>query len=294
MTKVEPNEPTEEKVETNANPVNNEWSDDFSKDELTIPYKREEVEEKPEPKVEEEEEPEEIKEVTDPEPVVTVEDPGDFVPKDYSFDIKVGDKNITVTSVEQAEKIAEDNAEDLDAKSLLKLIKESNKMALAIERDEKEHDEKKTAFNDQKQNVAEQNERIATIVKEFDYLIGKGKLPAIEDKYKNADWSDPEIAKQPGIKEQKELLTYMEKENGIRTKAGLNPMTSILEAYSAWQLDSDKKTQVETDKAAGEARKQAGARVSSTSQNPAASTAPSGIAVGRTNVFRSNQAQWEN
>jgi hypothetical protein len=114
----------------------------------------------------------------------------------------------------------------------------------------------------------------------MDYLVAKGQLPAVSKELKDANWSDPEIAAQAGVKEQIALLSYMEKENRVRTKAGLAPMTSVLDAWNAMQLEEAKTGQANQAKRAADARKAAGARVGG-SQPAQASNVPKGYAVGR-------------
>lgn len=282
-------ENVEEKPADNNQP--NQWDDDFDKESLTIPYKRED-ETVEEPEENEEEKPQED-EIVETPVEEKLEDPGDYKPADYSFEIKVGDKTVKIDSPEQAEKIAEENAEELDAKALLKLVKESNKMALSLERDEKDHKEKVSEYQSKLDERNEQTERVQNTVNELNYLVSRGDLPKISEADKKADWSDKEVQERPGIKEQRDLLAFMQKENGIREKAGLKPLTSVLDAFSAWKLEESKKLQVETKKAAGEARKNAGAKVSAASNNPSSAPAPKGIAVGRVGAFQTNQSQWE-
>ncbi len=114
---------------------------------------------------------------------------------------------------------------------------------------------------------------------ELNYLVDKGKLPAVAKKYQNANWSDPEVAKQPGVKEQVELLNYMAKENASRRRAGLSDLTPST-ALTEMRAEAAEKALKDGGDAAGEARRAAGARVAATTPAPV-SAVPKGVSVGR-------------
>lgn len=273
-----------------------QWEDDFDKESLTIPYKREEAvaevaEEEKEEQGEEEEEVEQYIET----PIVTAEDPGEYKPADYSFEVEIKGKTVKVTSAEQADQLADDNADDLDARTLGKLIREGLKIDTKLEKDKAAWDVKKATYDTQKQLEDERQENVSSMMNEFEYLVGKGLLPKISKEYRDANWSDPEVAKQPGVKEQLALLSFIAKENNVRAKAGVKPFSSVVDAYNAMQTEKGRKQTEEARKTATEARKNAGAKVAGTTTTPANLTnAPKGIAVGRPNVFKSTQAQWDN
>jgi len=208
-------------------------------------------------------------------------DPGDYVPKDYSFEVTLDGKTHKITSPEQAEDFADEHAEEFDAKSLLKFMRQASRMEDRLERDKEEYEAKKLAYEEQKRVADEQQSTINNIANEINYLVTKGKLPKADPKYANADWSDPEVAKQPGVKEQVELLNFMRTENDARKKAGLAPLTSALDAFNAWQLERNVNEDDEKERRAAQARKKASSRVAGTSPAPVNMKAPKGIAVGR-------------
>jgi len=292
-------QPTEEQVKAANEAEFKSWDGDFKEEDLVIPYKRESSEEKKadEPAKDEAKADEPVVEeevYADPEPVVTLEDPGDFTPNDYSFEIIIDGKAHKVSSVDDAEKLAQENAENLDAKQIITLMSKATRIDIKTERDKEEWQKSKDAYTKQ---VEAQNERQSTVdnlANEFEYLVSEGALPAVAAEYKGADWSDPEVAKQPGVKEQIELLNYMVKTNQKRAKANIKPITSVVDAFNAMQADKGRKTEADTTKAAGEARKAAGARVASVSAAQQGSYVPKGIAVGDPNKLKRSEAIWDN
>lgn len=212
---------------------------------------------------------------------VPTTDPGDFVPSDYSFEVTLDGKTHKITSPEHAEEFADEHAEEFDAKNLLKFMRQASRMEDRLERDKEEHEAKKLAYEEQKRMAEEQQSTINNIANEITYLVTKGKLPKADPKFANADWSDPEVAKQPGVKEQVELLNFMRTENDARKKAGLAPLTSALDAFNAWQLERNVNEDDEKERRAAQARKKASSRVAGTSPAPVNMKAPKGIAVGR-------------
>lgn len=226
-----------------------------------------------------------------PDPVPTLTDPGEFKPADYSFEVQVFDdegKNARthkIKSVEQWDELLERDPNLGSASALLKAQRAATKMETSLDRDQREHDGKKTAYETEKTQLEASKATTDTWIAEVGYLQSKGDLPAVDKKYVDADWSDPEIAKQPGVKEQLALLNYMRAENKRRTDAKLKPMTSILDAFNAYQLDQARKGNVTSRQRAATQRKAAGARVASVSAAPA-SVAPSGISVGRGGSLR--------
>lgn len=224
---------------------------------------------------------EDEEEFENPESVVTTEDPGEFVPKDYSFEVSLADgKTVKVTTVEEAETIA-DKPENFETpKQLMDFLRKAQKMENGLESDRAEWEKQKEEFEKQTDLDQAQQEYTRTLASEIEYLVSKGKLPKADKKYLDADWNDPLVAKQPGVKEQVELIRYMQSENETRIKLGLKPITSAIDAYNAWQLDQQDTDAEDTAKKRAAARKKAGGRVASTSPNPV-SIAPRGIAVGR-------------
>lgn len=228
-----------------------------------------------------------------------LEDPGDFTPSDNSFEVtiytgeegKEKPKTVKITSVDDAEKLLEDDPNFGSAKNLLDFNRKVTKMETKLENEQAEHDKRKEAYDKQVETVEQNNQRVEAIANELTYLTSKGKLPKMDDKYITANWNDPEIAKKDGVREQIALIKYMNKENLERRKLGLSSMGAI-DAYNAMQseaIDKQRST-VKTD--AAQERKTAGARVAGTSTAPV-STAPRGISVGRGGSLRElGQSQW--
>jgi hypothetical protein len=288
------------------------WKDDFSEEQLIVKYKNDEdtkddksagdgdkqgsESSESEEVTGDTEDTSEAPETTysEPAPVVTTEDPGEFKPQDYSFEIDIKGKTHKVDSAEKAAELAEEFAEDLTAKQLVSLVSKGSSIEGKQERDKDKWEAQKKEFDEQSSAQQERDQAITTMASEFDYLVNKGLLPKIANQYKNADWQDPLVSKQPGVKEQLELVNYMVKENEARNKAGLKPLTSVVDAYNAWQLDENRKKSENDDKQAGEQRKAAGARVAGVS--PAAAgqvSSPKGISIGNPNVFKRGAAIWD-
>lgn len=289
--------PTEEQVKAANAAEEAKWQGDFKEEDLAVPYKREAEEEKEETK-EKEAEPkveEPAREEAIVEQVPTIEDPGDYKPADYSFEVTLKDgKTAKITTPEEAEKLAEDPDNFETPKQLMDFLNKQAKMRSSLDRDYEKWEAKHETFTKQLATETERREQIDSYVGEFNYLTGKGLLPPVAKEYADADWNDKEVATQPGVKEQIALLNYMSKENGIREKAGIKPITSIVDAFNAWQLDTGRRQSEEDNKAAGEARKAAGARVAGVSPTAQPGiSAPKGIAVGNPNVLKRGASVWD-
>lgn len=223
--------------------------------------------------------------VEDEVTVPSVPDPGEYQPKDYGFTITTYDeegkngKTVTVRSLEQWDELIEAEPNFGTASQLLKAQRAATRMEASLERDKYDYEAKKSAYDESKAQVEQETKALTTMMAEVNYLVSKGKLPAVPTKYANANWADPEVAKQPGVKEQIALLSYMKKENNARLKAGLPGMGSVLDAFNAYQVErGTQQTQVQAEEQ-GKARKQAGARVAGNTPAPVAHI-PKGIMVG--------------
>lgn len=205
-----------------------------------------------------------------PEPVA---DPGDeFVPKgEYGFDIELADgKTIRIEKPEDIENLPNDVDFGSPA-NLMKAQAKLNLMTTGIENERRDWESNKQAFEENKKTAEATEARINTIVNEMNYLETKGRLPKVDPQYENADWSDPEVQKQPGVKERLELLEYRAKENETRRKLGLSDM-SLLEAATEMANSQATQTANEVKQREAAQRKARGAMVGGT--NP---TAPSNI-----------------
>lgn len=318
----EPQQPTDEQLtqaKAAADAEIAKWEGDFKEEDLAVPYKREENTETDKEKEqkdavdtetdktsnetgeESEESAESVEQFNEPAPVVTVKDPGEYKAGDYSFEVTLADgKTHKVATAEEAETIAADPDNFETPKQLMDFMNKQQAMRNKLDKEYEKWESDKQTFTQQLELETQRREQIDGFVGEFNYLVGKGLIPAVAKEYLDADWSDPEIAKQPGVKEQQALLNYMVKENATRQKAGVKPITSIVDAFNAWQLDTNHKREIadvkkaeEDQKAAGQARKVAGSRVAGVSASQQAPYIPQGIAVGNPNVLRRGAAQWD-
>lgn len=284
----------EEAPKEEVQPIN-EWEDDYDAKDLAIPYSREDVkeEDKQEPETEQEEENEEdIPEAPELEQTVTLEDPGNYEAKDYSFDYTIDGKSYKIVNSEDVDKIPDEDLEKLKASELSSLIRRANLIDTKHDKDEEEFNKKKDAYSEQSQEEQNRVDTTIRLAAEFDYLESKGHIPPVPEELQDKDWTSPKIASREGVKERKEILDYMHKENVQRAKLGLKPIDSVLDAFNAFSLENNRKVDQERTKQAGEARKAAGSRVSAPTNNQPASMVPKGIAVGRTNVFRNSNVDW--
>lgn len=235
---------------------------------------------------------EDLEEYTESPSFVTAEDPGDYEPKDYSFEIEIDGKNYKVTSADQADELADEHAEKLNARQLGTLIRKGSKIDINEERDKDAWQKQKDLFDEQTTAQNEREENVLNIASEMEYLESKGFLLEVPKELKTADWDDTEVAKDPAIKQQKSLLNYFLKENKARVKANVKPFASMIDAFNGWQMERGKNQAIDAHKSAGEARKQAGARVAAPTTTQQRYV-PAGIAVGNPNVFKRGGAVWE-
>lgn len=308
--------PTEEQVKAANDAEEAKWQGDYKEEDLTVPYKREDKKDEESDSGDKsntnesddnsttgstDNDDENVEQYSEPAPVITVQDPGDYKPADYSFEVTLKDgKTVKVSTAEEAEKLADDPDNFETPKQLMDFINKQNKMSRNLERDYEKWESEKKTFTEQLETETQRRETIDTFAGEFQYLVSKGKLPAVAKEYLDANWSDPEVAKQPGVKEQIAILGYMEKENAIRAKAKVRPLTSIVDAYNAWREDEGEQEKANKSKAADEAkhaadeaRKTASARVAGVSPAQQGSYVPKGIAVGNPHVFDRGATQWD-
>lgn len=216
-----------------------------------------------------------------------VADPGAYVPGDYSFEVTVYDekgekpKNHKINSLEDWDTLMEDDPNFGSGAALTKAMRLASKMEMSSEADKKAWEVKKADYDSVVQADTDRANTLSTWESEMDYLVSRGDMPAIDKSLKDANWSDPEVAKADGVKEQISLMKYMDKENKARAKAGLKQITSMLDAFNGWSRQQEKTSAVDTKKAEGEARRAAGARVASGSSAAAGiSNVPKGVSVG--------------
>lgn len=300
---------TEEQVQEANAAEEQKWQGDFKEEDLEVPYKNEGDKDDKLDKdskankvthaegADDKEEDDDTQGDTYSEPasVITTEDPGEYKPADYSFEVKLADgQTKTIKTPEEADKLAEDPDNFETPAQLLDFIRKAQKMENKLDKDKESHEAKVEEHKKQTETERERRETVEGLTNEFLYLEGKGLLPKVAKKYRNADWNDPEVAKQTGVKEQIELLNYMVKENEVRIKAGVKQFGSVLDAFNSWQLDTDKQKQEAETKAQGQARRNAGAKVAGVSPSQQGAYVPKGIAVGDPTVLKRGAAQWDN
>lgn len=298
-------EPTEDQVKAANEAEEARWQGDFDEDNLKIPYKRE-TENGTNKKTEgdkgagddktddEDKTPPAEEELDEPEPVVTTTDPGEYVPADYSFDVTLKDgKTVKISTPEEAEKLAEDPDNFETPKQLMDFINKQNKMNQKLDKDYEKWEQQHETFTKQVETETQRREQVTNFENEFNYLAGKGLIPKLSAELQAADWADPEIAKNEDVKVYNAILGYFIKENKERAKAKVAPMTSMIEAYNAMQADPAVKKADEDKQVAGQARKDAGARVAGVSPTQQTGYVPKGIAVGNPNILKRGSSIWD-
>src|ERR1039458_898029 len=172
---------------------------------------------------------------------VTAQDPGQFKQGDYSFTIQTADgKTRRISTVEDAETLAgelDNNPELISASQFLMLGRKTASMEQGIAAEERTYQAQKEQFDQQTEQAQSREQYLTQWQGEVNYLRGKGELPALEASLNNADWTDPKVANEPGIKETVELLKWMQVENDRRMEAGLPADLSVVSAYNARQLE---------------------------------------------------------
>lgn len=249
---------------------------------------KEEVKEEEKPEEKAEVEPVKVEEEEDEQPI-EIEAPGEFQPSDYSFDVVVYDeegkkpKTIKVKSVDEWDELLEGEPNLGSSGAVSKAFRAAQRMELGLEKEREIWEQQVQEYEAAVESENLRIERNNTIFNEMQYLINKGELPNLTNEEMNSlNWKDEAVVKaHPNIAQHKELLNYMLSENKSRAKAGLAPLSSVIDAYNAMQLDSKIKAEKESQKKTAAARKEAGARVSSGTPGPVSAQSPRGIAVGR-------------
>jgi len=208
-------------------------------------------------------------------------DPGEFTPNDYSFDIKLADgSTVKISTPEDIEALGAD-VEFASASDLIKTQANYTRMLTGIENDKKAYDAQKSEFDSHQETVQQQEQFISGIESGMGYLESNGSLPPVPKQYENADWSDPEIAKQPGVKERVAIINYMATENAKRDKAGVPRLMSVLDAHNSMELDGLKQANIARVDAAKAATKARGAMVGGeSSQSQGGANVPDNMIVG--------------
>ncbi len=226
-----------------------------------------------------------------------VADPGTFTPGDYSFEVQVFDgegkqllKTIKVTSLEQWDEVIaelDSNGQSFGPTiAAVRAQRAAERMDRGIEQDKAKYENAKAEYDKAVEDQAGRDRWTGQAAAELDYLVAKNELPPMPKEFhvSTANWKDPKVASQPAVKAQMELLKYFRTENATRAKAGLAPMTSLLDAWNGYAREQEKAATKDNKTANIAARRDAGSKVASTSPRPA-TAAPKGIAVGRTGLL---------
>jgi hypothetical protein len=221
-----------------------------------------------------------------------VADPGEFTPGDYSFEVQIYDaegknpKVTKITSLEQWDELLESDPNLGNSAAVAKAFRAQSKMDRGQEDDKKQWEKAKAEYDEAVKGQETREAQTMQWQNELDYLVSKNELPPMPKEFhvSTANWADPEVAKQPAVKAQMDLLAYFRTENATRAKAKLAPMTSLLDAYQGFARQQEKAQNQSNRQANITARKEAGAKVASSSPRPA-TAAPRGVSVGRTGVL---------
>lgn len=213
-----------------------------------------------------------------------VDNPGDFKPGDYSFEIKTTDgKTHKFSAPEDLDAFAatlDDTPELISASQFSVFNRKAGLMEQGIASDRKEFEVNKAEF-DRQQTLNETREtHLKQWNNEINYLSKEGKLPEISSDNNKADWSDPEIAKDPAVAARLELLKWMTDNNNKRLEAGLEPMSSLVDAYNTRRLEQFESQNVEKKKTDTSKRREQGSRVGGNAPYSPES-APKGGIVGK-------------
>ncbi len=137
---------------------------------LTIPTQAEldaeQAEEEPETK---EDIKEEVKTPTAP-PVPAAPDPGEFTPADYSFEVSIKGKTTKVSTVEEADALAEDPENFETPQQLMDFMRKANRMENGLERDKAAWEKSKSEFDKQQELTNARAEEINSINAEMNKL----------------------------------------------------------------------------------------------------------------------------
>lgn len=198
-----------------------------------------------------------------PEPVA---DPGaEYVPSgSYGFDVTLADgTTLRIDTEADLDKLPDDFNFSSNAEAA-RFQMNLSKMATGQEQERREWEASKAAYDAQIEQQQQAEQLVTSMVNEITYLQGEGRLPKIDPKYENANWSDPEIAKQPGVKDVLDLIAYRNQQNVKRTAYNLPPM-SFIEAQMSMQSEAASQRQTEAKTRQNEQRKRAGAMVGGSS-----------------------------
>jgi len=105
------------------------------------------------------------------------------------------------------------NPESISAYQFGLLNRRSAVMEQSIASDRRNYDADKVKFDEQQEQTATREQYLTQWQGEINYLRQKGELPAITNELNNADWTDPKVAAESGVKEALAVFKWMEDEN---------------------------------------------------------------------------------
>lgn len=217
------------------------------------------------------------------EPVI--ENPGEFKPTDYSFEIKDAEGKVyKINSIEDIDALPSDIDFGTPA-NLMKAQNALNRMTTGLEAEKKAYEQSKQAYEANETSRQQAQATIEQTLNEIAYLEKKGSLPPVDPKYDALNWADPEVAKQPGVKERIELLNFRFSENQERSKLNLPPMT-LLEAHTQLELQNYRKAEADATTKENTIRKQKGGMIGGGGGTPTINT-PDDMIIGEGGNIRS-------
>lgn len=180
----------------------------------------------------------------------TTEDPGDFEHGDYSFEIKTTDgKTVNITSPAGVDALTaklDDDPDLITASQYTLLNRKAAVMEQGITQDRRVYETDKQKFEAEHANTEVRENTLNQWSSEIKYLASNGELPEISADLDKADWTNPEVAKEPAVKARLEVFKWMEGENNKRIDAGLEPIKSVIDAHNAMQLENLKQQNTDT------------------------------------------------
>lgn len=284
---VEPAEELEHIIDVEGDLVDNpsiaeEPEDVEAEDETKEAEEEQPEEEEPTPSEDEEQVPDQEPD-TESEPdesnvySPTATDPGEFQPKgDYAFEITTTDgKTVKISTPEDADSFAQrldENPDLVSASQYTRLNRLAARMDAGIEAEKQQWTADKEKFDTENAQTEARNAQITQWNNEVNYMRSKGMLPAITPELNSANWTDPEVAKNPAIKETLDVFNWMNKENEARRAAGVPEVMNAIDAYQMMKAEQAQNQVQDERKKEGDERRAKGRQVTGASQFVESST----------------------
>lgn len=196
----------------------------------------------------------------------TATDPGEFQPKgDYSFEVTTADgQTIKIDTPEQADALAKrlDTEENLlTAYQFTQFQRNFLRMDSGIDREKVQYEQDKEVFERQQAQEQVKTEQITKWSNELRYLENKGALPKIGEGIDvPGGWEKNPT--DPGVKARMDIFNWMQKENQERKVAGIDEITSTVDAHRLMQADIQEQQADEERGREGNTRRAKGKMVS--------------------------------